>query len=80
MVKTLTSKSVYKVVDGKHVALVTLSRIKNTIEGCPRFEAQVIYMPYGEIAEYFTSATFRFKGHYYCDKDEAEWLVKTMYN
>lgn len=79
MVKTLKSKSVYKVEDGKQTYLVTLTRLKNTYEGCPRFEAQVIYMIDNHISDYFSASTFRFRGHYFNDRQEAEWLIRTMY-
>ena len=79
MLRTLIPKSVYKVVNGKRTYLVTLTRLKNTYDGCPRFEAQVIYILDGHISDWFSASTFRFRGHYYSEKQEAEWLVRTMY-
>ena len=79
MIKTLNSKSAYKVVNGSHIYLVILTRLKNTYEGNPRFEAQVIHILDNNIPDYLNVRTFRFKGHYYNDYQEANYLIDNMY-
>lgn len=52
---------------------VTLWRLKNDINGNPRWEANVMVMNGND---YWFTAVYRFAGHYYNEQDEARWIVE----
>jgi len=54
---------------------VTLQRIKNGQYGTPRYEAVIIYT--GEDRGMDRAAyKYRFTGHYYSERQEAEWILE----
>lgn len=74
MTKRLDNISSYKIETDRNIYIVTMERLKNNINGCPRFEARIICLGSG-ISESFYTARYRFTGHYYNEYDEAKWIV-----
>ena len=51
---------------------VSLERIKNTVNGCPRFQATIIDLNSYCLATY----QYTFTGHYMSEHDEAQWIAE----
>ena len=52
--------------------LVTLERIKNTVNGCPRFQASIIDLNSSCLATY----QYTFQGPYMSENDEAQFIAE----
>ena len=78
MITRQTNKSSYRVTTEKGHYIVTLSCIKNTYSGNPRFEANIICLDAGDV--YCFTQCYRFLGHYMSDYDEAVFIVKYAEN
>ena len=74
MTKRLDNISSYRIETGRNTYIVTMERLHNDVNGCPRFEARIICFGSG-IGESFYTARYRFTGHYYSEYDEAKWIV-----
>lgn len=79
MTKRLNNPTTYEINTNRAHYAVSLDRIKNGINGNPRFEAIVTVLsvhgqtrPEGS----FFSARYRFDGHYYTEIEEAREIVK----
>ena len=54
---------------------VTLQRITNGQYGTPRYEAVIIYTGEGRGMDR-SGYKYRFTGHYYSERQEAEWILE----
>ena len=78
MIKRLTNPTTYEIITNRGRYAVSLDRIKNTVNGGPRFEAIITVLDvFGETvtAGGFYSARYRFSGHYCSERDEAAQIV-----
>lgn len=66
----------YMIHTDKDFYLVELRRLVNTYAGNPRFEATIFNLDKCDIIDYTAGHVFRFTGQYYCEQDEAKWIVK----
>ena len=57
--------------------LVTLERLKNDVNGNPRYKAVISFLEDGITSLY--NAVYTFSGHYMGAKDEALWIVEYYY-
>ena len=69
MTRQLNQIDAFKVDD----YVVTLERLKNTVDGCPKFKAVVIHIEEG--SKDFYNAVYTFHGHYMNNDKEAAWIV-----
>ena len=74
MTRRLYNTEIYKVENEVGIFGVALERIKNNINGGPRYKATIFrladYNGYNWIAYNYT-----FTGHYCGDRKEAEWIL-----
>ena len=72
--KKLTSKSLntFQINTESGNYLITLERIKNTVNGAPRFSAAIIDLNSYCLATY----QYTFTGHYMSEHDEAQWIAE----
>jgi len=78
MTKRLFNSDTYKVNTDRGDYAVVLERLKNDVNGNPRFEAYIVVLEvFGEHVspEYYFTAHYRFSGHYMNAQDEAKWIV-----
>lgn len=74
MTKRFDNKNTYLVERDERKYAVTLSRIKNDVNGNPRFEALITDLE--DLASgYSTTYTYRFSGHHMSNKNEAMWIL-----
>ena len=80
MTKRIDNRFGFKVITNYGVYFVTLLRIKNDVNGNPRFEAAISLISHDPektelaIHEYYT-VSYRFTGHYCSAYDEAKIIV-----
>lgn len=55
--------------------IVTLQKIKNASYGAPRYEAVIIYTGPDRGMDR-SGYKYRFTGHYYSERQEAEWILE----
>lgn len=77
--KRLDNLATYKIETSRAKYLVTMVRLKNTNAGAPRFQANIITLavknePVND--NYFYTAVYTFKGHYYSELDESRYIVE----
>ena len=70
--KRLKVKSTYKLSKDGETYIVTLSRVKNDVNGNPRFEAEIILLADNYLS---LAHVYRFAGHYQPEEEEAKWIV-----
>ena len=70
MIRQVNTTSVYDI----NSYTVILERIKNSKCGTPRFRATILYNGSDRTRER-TATNWTFTGHYYSDRDEAEWIL-----
>ena len=58
---------------------VTLQKLKNGQYGCPRYEAVIIYTGPDRGMDR-SGYKYRFTGHYYSERQEAEWILEQHLN
>lgn len=76
MIKQLNNKATYKIEHDGVIYFITLSRLKNTYDGNPRFEALITSI-YPDInSQYNVTFNYHFRGHYYDEIDEARYILK----
>ena len=75
MTKRIDNKATYKVVTKNGVYFVTLTHLKNDINGGLRYEANIIKNVDTSNDGYLTTFCYRFSGHYAGDNGEAQWIV-----
>lgn len=75
MTKRIDNKATYKVTTNKGVYFVTLTHLKNDINGGLRYEANIIKNTATGNDNYMTTFCYRFTGHYMGDAGEANWVV-----
>lgn len=72
------NKSTYRVKTARGVYAVTLERIRNDVNGNPRYSANVLVLDvFGEEmdANYIFTASYNFGGHYCGEPEEAAYIV-----
>ena len=77
--RRLTNPSTYEVITSRARYAVTLERIKNSPEGCPRYHANIITLHYYTEAPAtgsFYTVAYNFKGHYMNEAGEAAEVVR----
>lgn len=77
MIRRRDNISIYKVVSqdtGNHYC-VELLRLENNYYGNPRFEAHIISINSIEKYDDYVAWVYRFTGHYYGNKEEAEFIA-----
>lgn len=74
MTKRLTNSTAY-LVKSKHTYAVTLTRIKNSINGNPRYQADIIVIDFLTNIKISCVAHYTFTGHYMSEQKEAEWII-----
>ena len=79
MTKRLDNISSYRIETDRNTYIVTMERLHNDVNGCPRFEARIICFDSG-ISEGFYTVKYRFSGHYFNEVDEAKWIVSHYEN
>ena len=81
-ISRLDNRSTYEVRTEEARYAVTLTRLKNDVNGNPKFEANIILLEMNGIkyCEYFLTACYRFAGHFLSEKDEAKWVVQPSDN
>ena len=72
MTKRLDNTSSY-LVDGY---AVVLTRIRNDVNGNPRYQAELIPLGTLNACQYSCVARYTFTGHYMADADEAKHIVE----
>ena len=74
MIKRLDNVNTYVFTINNRDYIVVIERIMSMPSGNPRFEARIIssYMP-GR--EYLYTVKYRFHGHYYDERSEAEFIL-----
>ena len=77
MFKQRTNKATYRVKVGERHYLVTLTHLKNDVNGNGRYEANVIDLDYTET--YIATYVYRFGTHYGGDYYEACWIAQKHY-
>lgn len=80
MLKRLNQLSCYTVRTERGLYLVSLKRIKNDINGNPRYEGLVHSLEVWGVSNvveksFIHSGYYRFTGHYLGEYGECEWLV-----
>lgn len=79
MVKQLTNKTVYKVTYEGNLFLVTIQNLRNTLEGCPRMQANIINLStFGDVKT--QSYTYNFRCDYSGDYAQCKKIVEYHYN
>lgn len=73
MVKQRDNRATYRV-KSRCNYLVTLTRLKNTYCGQPRYEASIIKTDV--LGSYIGTFVYRFTGHYMSEIDEARFIVE----
>ena len=77
--RRLTNPSTYEVITDRARYAVTLERLKNSPEGCPRYKAAIITLEiHGEQppSDCFYTVAYTFKGHYMNEAGEAREIVR----
>lgn len=72
--KRLNQIHAYKFKVKRAVYIVTLEHLKNDIYGCPRYKAVIICNTAENLPSYY-NAVYTFRGHYWTDKDEAQYIL-----
>jgi len=73
------NKNTYKVNTDRGRYAVTLDRLKNGVNGNPRFSANVLVLEvFGERMDdsFIFTANYTFNGHYMSEIDEARFIVE----
>lgn len=78
MIKQLTNLSTYKFVIDHKIYYVSITNLKNTYAGQPRFEAIITKASNDYYPRY--SYKYYFYGHYYTEKDEARFILNYHLN
>ena len=77
MTKRLNQISCFKIEKNGKEHIVTLEKLKNDINGNPRYKAVIIFLGSGD--NNFYNAVYTFTGHYCGENDEAEYIVNRYY-
>lgn len=74
MTRRLNMINAFSITTDRRNYIVTLERLKNTINGAPRFKAVIIFTE--PEAPSFYNAVYTFTGHYRSDYQEAAEIVR----
>ena len=82
MIKRKNQISCYYITGQAGAYFVTMERLHNTPSGCPKFRAVIIEMRDNhagiidlEDGASYWNAVYDFTGHYYSERQEAQWIV-----
>lgn len=78
--KRMTNRTAYKVTTDRARYIVIYERLKNGVNGNPRYEFTVTPIEYFNgkkfYNEYRFTAVYRASGHYLSDVEECKWIVE----
>lgn len=74
MIKRQNQIDAFQISTEKGNYIVTLERLKNDVNGNPRYKAVIICIEQNTTIYY--NATYTFTGHYLCAYGEAQWIVE----
>lgn len=76
MTRRLNNKTTYQIQGDLGKYAVTMERLNNTVDGNPRWAAQITRL--ADLINYEATWTicYTFTGHYYNEQDEAGWVVR----
>ena len=74
MTKRLNQIDVFQISTEKRNYIVTLERLKNDVNGAPRYKAVICFIEPN--TKSFYNAVYTFTGHYLSNYDEAHWIVE----
>ena len=82
MVNRMNQISAYELTGNKGAYTVAIERLHNTPSGCPRFKAVIIKHEENETGKMsfedgrsLYNAVYSFNGHYYSERQEAQWIL-----
>lgn len=68
---------VYRVKTERRMYHVVLRKLKNGVNGNPKYEATIVFTSTNN-CDWEFHRTFKFDGHYYSDYEETKWIVNYM--
>lgn len=76
MTRRQNNKTTYQIQGDLGKYAVTMERLNNTVDGNPRWAAQITRL--ADLINYEATWTicYTFIGHYYNERDEAGWIVR----